>query len=73
MGFVLDLVQDCRSGDIKSWQMMAQRVQEFFTPDMLDKVEAVAPGWRDMASYADGVKQVSPRTKILATNDELSI
>jgi hypothetical protein len=58
MAFVSGLAQDYRSGDIQSWEMMAERVHAFFTPDMLDKVDAVAPGWRDMSSYANGVTLV---------------
>jgi hypothetical protein len=56
--FVSGLAQDYRSGDIQSWEMMAERVHAFFTPDMLDKVDAVAPGWRDMSSYANGATLV---------------
>ena len=58
MAFVSGLAQDYRSGDIQSWEMMAERVHAFFTPDMLDKVDAVAPGWREMSSYANGVTLV---------------
>ena len=57
-GFVSGLAQDYRSGGIQSWEMMAERVHAFFTPDMLDEVDAVAPGWRDMSSYANGATLV---------------
>jgi len=58
MAFVSGLAQDYQSGDIHSWQMMAERVHAFFTPDKLDAVDAVAPGWRDMSTCADGVTLV---------------
>jgi hypothetical protein len=58
IAFVSGLAQDYQLGDIQSWQMMAERVHSFFTSDMLDEVDAIAPGWRDMSSYADGVTLV---------------
>jgi hypothetical protein len=56
--FVSDLVQDYWSGDIHSWETMAERVYAFFTPEMLDAVDAVAPGWHAMSSYANGTTLV---------------
>lgn len=43
MDFVSGLAQDYWSGSIHSWQMMAERFHAFFTPDMLDAVDDVAP------------------------------
>ena len=56
--FVTRTAQAWEAGQLHSWQDMTQRVQTFFTPTMLEKVERVAPGWREMASYADGVTLV---------------
>ncbi|MCP4362634.1 MAG: hypothetical protein GY796_31915, partial [Chloroflexi bacterium] len=58
MAFVSELVQDFQSGDIRSWEAMTGRTQSFFSLDMLEKVEAIAPGWRQMSSYADGLTLV---------------
>jgi hypothetical protein len=58
MAFVSDLAQDYESGHIPSWQMMDEKVHAFFTPDMLDEVNAIAPGWREMSSYDHGVTLV---------------
>ena len=58
MAFVSGLVQDFQSGDIRSWETITERTQSFFSSDMLDKIEAIAPGWRDMASYANGMTLV---------------
>ena len=58
MAFVSGLAQLHRSGRIQSWQMMAERVHAFFTPDVLDAVDAVAPGWRDMSTCSDGITLV---------------
>jgi hypothetical protein len=49
--FVSALAQDYQSGEVDSWQIMAERVHAFFTPETLDKVDAIAPGWRAISSY----------------------
>jgi hypothetical protein len=54
MNFVSALAQGYQSGDINCWRIMEEKVHTFFSLDKLDKVNAVAPRWRDMASYADG-------------------
>ena len=58
MNFVSALAQDYQFGAINCWQIMEEKVHTFFSLDRLDKVNAVAPGWRDMASYADGTTLV---------------
>jgi hypothetical protein len=58
MNFVSLLAQGYQSGDINCWQIMEEKVHTFFTLDKLDKVNAVAPCWRDMASYTDGTTLV---------------
>jgi hypothetical protein len=58
MAFVTGLAQDYQAGHIQSWEVMADRVHHFFTSDMLNDVEVIAPGWRAMSSYADGVTLV---------------
>jgi hypothetical protein len=56
--FVMRTAQAWEAGTLHSWQDMTNRVQTFFTPAMLEKVERVAPGWREMSSYANGVTLV---------------
>ena len=58
MGFVSELVTGYQAGEIQSWSTVAERVHTFFTPEMMDEVETVVPGWRKMASYADGMTLV---------------
>ncbi len=53
--FVSYLAEEFELGRLGSWQVMTERVQTFFTPKMLDKVDGIVPGWRKMASYADGL------------------
>lgn len=58
MAFAVSLARDYQSGELSSWQILTQRVEAFFSPAMLDKVENVAPGWRNMAAQGQGVTQV---------------
>jgi len=58
MAFAVDLARDYQSGGLSSWPALTQRVEAFFTPAMLDQVENVAPGWRNMAAQGQGVTQV---------------
>ena len=55
MDFVCYLAQEYQSGKIDSWQLMSEKVRIFFTPDRMEEIEGVAPGWRTMYSYADGI------------------
>ena len=53
--FLPELVQSFYAGEFPSWERMAERVHDFFTPARSAEMEAVAPGWGEMASYAEGV------------------
>jgi len=53
--FILTLVEEYKAGHIKSWDALDERVKNFFTPEQLEWVDAKAPGWKKMASYADGI------------------
>lgn len=54
MGFVESLARETETGDLAAWPGLVQKVRHFFTPEMMQKVDGVIPGWRDMAAYADG-------------------
>jgi hypothetical protein len=58
IAFVNRLVKAFESGDLISWPTMKEKVQTFFTPEMMDKVERVIPGWRAMSGYLDGATLV---------------
>jgi hypothetical protein len=58
MTFINDLAGEYRIGMLNSWPLMTEKVQAFFTPDMMDKTDAVIPGWRKMSSYTDGITLV---------------
>lgn len=52
--FIFKLVDDYHAGKIKSWDDLAEKVDEFFTPQRMDEMERCVPHWRKMASYANG-------------------
>lgn len=58
MAFAASLAQDYQSGELPSWQALTQRVDAFFSAAMLDQVDHVLPGWRNMAAHGKGVTQV---------------
>jgi hypothetical protein len=53
--FMLGLVEEYNAGKIKSWGELETRVKSFFTPERMDETESVAPGWKRMASYSEGI------------------
>lgn len=55
---ILELIKDYRAGKINSWEELEGRVNAFFTPERIDEVESIVPGWRRMASSSDGVTLV---------------
>jgi hypothetical protein len=58
MHFVTRSARAYEHGEIDSWQALTDRVQSFFRPDTIERVDTVAPGWREMCSYADGITLV---------------
>jgi hypothetical protein len=56
--FVLRLVDLHEKGRINSWDDLENQVQAFFTPAKMDQMEALVPGWSEMASYTDGITVV---------------
>jgi hypothetical protein len=53
--FILGLVKDYEAGKIESWEDLEQRVNAYFTPERMEQMESVVPGWRKMASYSGGI------------------
>ena len=53
--FILELVKAYNAGKIISWDELETRVKSFFTQEMMDTMEAKAPGWKKMASYSGGI------------------
>ena len=53
--FILGLVTAYESKQINSWDDLDDRVKSYFSADVMDAIEAKVPGWKKMASYADGI------------------
>lgn len=56
--FIHKLVELYRAGEIDAWEDLDRCVKDFFDPSRMDQVELLVPGWRKMASYADGITLV---------------
>ena len=52
--FVRALAARIEAGELKDADELAARILDFYTADRMDAIETAAPGWRDMAGYADG-------------------
>lgn len=72
MDFVADLACEYQTGKITSWETMRRKVFAFFTPEMMDEAEKVAPGWGNMASYSGGLTllHVASALMVLRVNPE---
>lgn len=55
--FLQQLTQDVNSEKITSWDDFETAINPFYTPEMMQKIESIAPGWIEMVSYRDGITQ----------------
>ena len=53
--FILDLVQAFQAGRLESWDDLKEKADAFFTPQKMEEIESLAPGWQKMSSYRSGV------------------
>ena len=53
--FILELVHKYNSKKINSWEDLDTIVKAFFTSERMDDVETRIPGWKQMASFSNGV------------------
>ncbi|HET9588636.1 MAG TPA: hypothetical protein VFO91_07590 [Anaerolineales bacterium] len=56
--YIRELVEAYKTGKIRSWDDLAERVNAYFTPERMEDMEARASGWRKMASYREGMTLV---------------
>ena len=54
-GFIHELVQEYKTGNLNSWNDLDERTHRFYTPEMMDRIESKAPGWKKMSSYSEGI------------------
>jgi len=53
VAFAQHLAFDYQKGTLSNWDSFSQQVRAFYTPDIMNKIESVVPGWNQMASYLD--------------------
>lgn len=53
--FLRKITEDVTSQQIISWADFEIAVNSFYIADMMDKIEVIAPGWIEMASYRNRV------------------
>ena len=56
--FILRLVGLHQAGNLDSWETLEREVKGYFTPERLEEMESLVPGWQKMASYSDGITLV---------------
>ena len=56
--FIFHLVDSYNEGKICSWDDLENFANAFFTPARMEQMESLVPGWREMASYTDGITLV---------------
>ena len=66
MEFVSKLAQEYQAGKITSWDTMQKEVFAFFTPEMMEKVENIVPGWGKTVSYSNGLTLLHTTTALTA-------
>jgi hypothetical protein len=52
-GFVRTLARQIDAGALQDGDALLLRLRDFYTADRMQAIEAVAPGWQEMAAYAD--------------------
>ena len=52
--FVRTLARQIEAGQIHDGDTLAARIRVFYTAEQTAAIETVAPGWKEMAAYADG-------------------
>ncbi len=53
--FILELVDAYHAGKINLWAELDEKVKAFFSPERMNEMEILVPGWKKMASYVEGV------------------
>ena len=52
--FVRTLARQIEASEIRDGDALVVRIRGFYTAEQTAAIEAVAPGWKEMAAYADG-------------------
>ncbi len=54
MAFTRQLASSYQNITLTNWDDFKQRVNDFYTPKIMDKIDTLVPGWKHMASYLQG-------------------
>lgn len=57
-GFLQGLVRSYKAGKLKSWDDLEEQVKAYFTPERMEQMESLVPGWKTMSSYTEGITLV---------------
>ena len=52
---ILGLAGEHKAEKIQTWNDLDQRAKSFFTTEIMNAMDAKAPGWKKMASYSNGI------------------
>jgi hypothetical protein len=52
--FVRTLARRIEAGDVQDGDALGARIRNFYTAEQTAAIDNVAPGWKEMAAYADG-------------------
>jgi hypothetical protein len=53
LDFVRTLAREIDAAELRDGDVLLRRLRDFYTADRMQAIETVAPGWQEMASYAD--------------------
>lgn len=66
MTFVDDCANKVTEATLTDWQTFASDCFAFYTPDRMNAIEAIAPGWQSMSSYRDGMTLIHVTSVLVA-------
>ena len=52
--FARTVAQQIEAGELLDGDALTQHFRDFYTTDQMRAIEVIAPGWQDMAAFADG-------------------
>jgi hypothetical protein len=56
--FVATQAHEIENGNLRDGDALARCIREFYTPERMQTIDRVVPGWTTMAAYADGATLV---------------
>ena len=64
--FVEYLSLHVEDGVLTDWPEFTRQAKDFYTPERMDEIERVLPGWKHMSEFADGVTLVHVTSALVA-------